>query len=310
VFTGDVGGLHRCPTGSSPGLYMCGRKGSGMANLNRILGMASKVIDKQLHKRSGGPGSAPQQTGRPGGTDWRGLVRTAADKLTGDERTPQQQQPSGQQPRPLSGPQQQQQQSGARPGAVPSNEADRVAIAKYDYLLKTADPERLEQAHHDAFERLTPEQRQQVLQRLNAEVPPHDRSTDASPAGLARAATRGETSRPGTMRKVLAGTAIGGGALAVGGLAVAVAGGAVLSAAAGPVLAQAADLGVDFEGVAAGLGDTVSGGLGDLGDLGDLGGSVEGVAAQGEQAFGGLSEQVGNLGEGFQWPGIGDFFDR
>jgi hypothetical protein len=289
-----------------------------MANLNRILGMASKVIDKQLQKRSGQqPGTGNQagaqqsggmqqyrQPGRSGGTDWRGLVRTAADKLTGDDRgghdsaRQPQQQPYGQQPYG------QPQQTGGRPGRTPSTDADRVAIAKYDYLLKTADPERLEQAHHDAFARLTPEQRQQVLQRLNAEVPQRDRSTDASPAGLARAATRGETSRPGTMRKVLAGTAIGGGALAVGGLAVAVAGGAVLSAAAGPVLAQAADLGVDFEGVASGLGDTVGGGLG------DLGGGVEGVAAQGEQALGGLGEQVGNLGEGFQWPGIGDFFDR
>jgi hypothetical protein len=301
-----------------------------MANLNRILGMASKVIDKQLQKRSGQqPGTGNQsgtqqsggmqqyrQPGRSGGTDWRGLVRTAADKLTGDDRgghdpapqQQQQQQPHGQQPhgqQPYGQqPYGQPQQTGGRPGRTPSTDADRVAIAKYDYLLKTADPERLEQAHHDAFARLTPEQRQQVLQRLNAEVPQHDRSTDASPAGLARAATRGETSRPGTMRKVLAGTAIGGGALAVGGLAVAVAGGAVLSAAAGPVLAQAADLGVDFEGVASGLGDTVGGGLG------DLGGGVEGVAAQGEQALGGLGEQVGNLGEGFQWPGIGDFFDR
>ncbi|NII41863.1 hypothetical protein E9228_002521 [Curtobacterium flaccumfaciens] len=240
-----------------------------MANLNRILGMASKVIDKQLQKRSGQqPGSGQQPAQSPSG---------------------RQQQP------PVGNPQ-------ARPGA--SSEADRVAIAKYDYLLKTADPERLEQAHHDAFDRLTPEQRQQVLQRLNAELPQHDQGTDASAAGLARTATRGETSRPGTMRKVLGGAAIGGGALAVGGLAVAVAGGAVLSAAAGPVLAQAADLGVDFEGVAAGLGDTVGG------SLGDLGGSVEGVAAQGEQALGGLGEQVGNLGEGVQWPGIGDFFDR
>ncbi|MDN3478799.1 hypothetical protein [Curtobacterium sp. APC 4022] len=240
-----------------------------MANLNRILDMASKVIDKQLQKRSGrqpvsGQWSAP-----------------APDRR-------QQQPPVG--------------NHQARPGAP--SEADRVAIAKYDYLLKTADPERLEQAHHDAFARLTPEQRQQVLQRLNAELPQHDRGTDASAAGLARTSTRGETSRPGTMRKVLGGAALGGGALAVGGLAVAVAGGAVLSAAAGPVLAQAADLGVDFEGVAAGLGDTVGGGLG------DLGGSVEGVAAQGEQALGGLGEQVGNLGEGFQWPGISDFFDR
>ncbi|WP_420362669.1 cation-transporting ATPase [Curtobacterium aetherium] len=291
-----------------------------MANLNRILGMASKVIDKQLQKRSGQQPGGQQvggqhggvqqyrQPGHSGATDWRGLVRTAADRLTGDARGGQADpgaQPRGQQYGQQPGPQPsgQAQHPGRRSG-TPSSEADRVAIAKYDYLLKTADPERLEQAHHDAFARLTPEQRQQVLQRLNAEVPQHDRSTDASPAGLARAATRGETSRPGTMRKVLGGAALGGGALAVGGLAVAVAGGAVLSAAAGPVLAQAADLGVDFEGVASGLGETVTGGLG------DLGGGVEGIAAQGEQALGGLGEQVGSLGEGFQWPGIGDFFDR
>ena len=70
-----------------------------MANLNRIIGMASKVIDKQLQKRGQG-GTAPGAGSQQGGTDWRGIVRSAADKLTGDDRNQQQQpqQQYGQQP--------------------------------------------------------------------------------------------------------------------------------------------------------------------------------------------------------------------
>ncbi|WP_410842715.1 hypothetical protein, partial [Paraburkholderia sp. BR14264] len=74
---------------------MCDRKGWGMANLNRILGMASKVIDKQMQKRGQG---TPQQPSQQGGTDWRDVVRTAADKLTGDDRGRQQGAPQYGQP--------------------------------------------------------------------------------------------------------------------------------------------------------------------------------------------------------------------
>ncbi|MCT9621597.1 cation-transporting ATPase [Curtobacterium sp. C2H10] len=282
-----------------------------MANLNRIIGMAGKVIDKQLQKRGqAGPAAGAGQ--QQGGTDWRGIVRSAADKLTGHDRNQQaqhgQQQPYGQQHPYGQAPGQQ--QHGQRQHG--SADSDQVAIAKYDYLLRTAPPEQLEQVHHDAFARLTPAQRQQIRNRLNSELPPHEHLRDDSAGGMARAMTRGEVARPGLVRRVLGGggsagrgrggafaggAAVGAGAMALGGLGAAVAGGAVLSAAAGPVLAEAANLGVDFEGIAAGIGD--------LG-LGDLGGGVEGLAGEGEQLLGGLGEQASNLGNDF----LGGLFDR
>lgn len=296
-----------------------------MANLNRILGMASKVIDKQMQKQRGqGNAAAGNQQPSSGGSDWRDIVRTAADKLTGDDRS-QQQRPHGQQQRPHGqqpqyGQQQQQQQHGQQQYGQPQHggrpqqhgqaDPDKVALAKYDYLLRTSNPDQLEQVHHDAFARLTPAQRQQVRDRLNSELPPHEHLRDDSSGSMARAMTRGEMSRPGLIRRVLGGSgrltggrggafaggaAVGAGAMAVGGLAVAVAGGAVVSAAAAPVLAGAADLGVDFEGIASGIGD--------LG-LADLGGGVEGFAAEGEQFLGGLGEQASGLGE--QASGLGE----
>ncbi|MDM7890772.1 hypothetical protein [Curtobacterium caseinilyticum] len=292
-----------------------------MANLNRILGMASKVIDKQMQKQRGQGNAAAGNQQPSGGSDWRDIVRTAADKLTGDDRSrsqqpgqqPQQQygQP-GQQQYGQPGQQQYGQQQYGGPQAHQRGPADpdKVALAKYDYLLRTSNPDQLEQVHHDAFARLTPAQRQQVRDRLNSELPPHEHVRDDSSGGMARAMTRGEMSRPGLIRRVLGGSgrsgsgragsfaggaAVGAGAMAVGGLAVAVAGGAVVSAAAAPVLAGAADLGVDFEGIASGIGD--------LG-LADLGGGVEGFAAEGEQFLGGLGEQASGLSE--QASGLGE----
>ncbi|GGL68752.1 hypothetical protein GCM10009706_03920 [Curtobacterium citreum] len=286
-----------------------------MANLNRILGMASKVIDKQMQKQrgQGSPDAANPQSS--GGTDWRDIVRTAADKLTGDDRQRPQQAPQTTAPQQHGQPQQDgQAQQDGQPQRRGQADPDAVALAKYDYLLRTAPPERLEQVHHDAFARLTPEQRQQVRDRLNSELPPHEHLRDDSAGGMARAATRAEVSRPGMLKRALGGlggsfaggAAVGAGAMAVGGLAVAVAGGAVLSAAAGPVLAGAADLGVDFEGIAAG-GEEFLGGLGE--HAGGLGEQVSGLGEQasglGEQASG-LGEQASNLGGDF----LGGLFDR
>jgi hypothetical protein len=293
-----------------------------MANLSRIIGMASKVIDKQLQQRGQGERTGGQQPSgqRSGGTDWRSVVRSAADKLTGDDRGGQQRLPQqhGQQysqPTQQHVPQQQygqQPQQHGRPRGTGPADGDKVALAKYDYLLRTSSPEQLEQVHHDAFARLTPEQRQQVLQRMNAELPPHERVADDSAGPMARAMTRGEVGRPGLIRRVLGGNgtgsgnrgrmgamaggaAVGAGAMALGGIAVAVAGGAVVSAAAAPVLAGAADLGVDFEGIASGIGDV---------GLADLGGGVEGFAAEGEQLLGGVGEHVSGFGE--QASGLGE----
>ncbi|WIE64122.1 cation-transporting ATPase [Curtobacterium sp. MCLR17_036] len=299
-----------------------------MANLNRIIGMAGKVIDKQLQKRGNGGHGAPAAGSGRGGTDWRDVVRSAADRLTGDERDRQAQRPADPLGQQQHGQQQYgqqqygqqrygQQRYGQQPVAQPQRgpaDPDAVAIAKYDYLLRTAPPEQLEQVHHDAFARLTPAQRQQIRDRLNSELPPHEHLRDDSAGGMARAMTRGEVARPGLVRRVLGGGATGGGrggrggafvggaavgagAMALGGLGAAVAGGAVLSAAAGPVLAQAADLGVDFDGIASGLGD--------LGAA-DLGGAFEGVAGEGEQLLGGFGEQASDLGNDF----LGGLFDR
>lgn len=318
---------------------MCIHKGRGMANFNRILGMASKVIDKQLQKRGQGDGATGNGAQRGGGTDWRDVVRGAADRLTGDDRSQQQQrpqQPYGQTPPQQYGrPQQQygQQQSGQAPQQQHGQpqqhgpaDSDKVALAKYDYLLRTSSPDQLEQVHHDAFARLTPAQRQQVRNRLNSELPPHEHLRDDSAGGMARAMTRGEVRRPGLIRRVLGGSsngngngrgrggafaggaAVGAGAMALGGIGVAVAGGAVLSAAAGPVLAEAANLGVDFDGIASGIGDL---GLADLGA--DLGGGFEGIAGEGEQLLGGLGEQASGLGEQASNLGndfLGGLFDR
>ncbi len=308
---------------------MCDHKGWGMANLNRIIGMAGKVIDKQLQKRGqAGPAAGAGQ--QQGGSDWRDIVRNAADRLTGDDRSRQSQQhgsstagPAGPGAvRPAAGRSVAAGPRAVRAAAQPQRgqvDPDQVAIAKYDYLLRTAPPEQLEQVHHDAFARLTPGQRQQIRDRLNSELPPHEHLRDDSAGGMARAMTRGEVARPGLVRRVLGGAgsagrgrggafaggaAVGAGAMALGGLGAAVAGGAVLSAAAGPVLAEAANLGVDFEGIASGFGD--------LG-LADLGGGVEGIAGEGEQLLGGLGEQVSGLGEQASNLGndfLGGLFDR
>ena len=55
------------------------------------------------------------------------------------------------------------------PGA--SMTEDERAIARYEYMLKTAPPEEIEKAHAEAFAKLTPEQRQQVLTRLATDSP-------------------------------------------------------------------------------------------------------------------------------------------
>ena len=68
-------------------------------------------------------------------------------------------------------------------------EKPEQALARYRYLLRTAPPEAIEQAHAEAFAQLTPEQRTQALQQLSREVPPSERAGTASqtdPHALAR----------------------------------------------------------------------------------------------------------------------------
>ena len=89
-----------------------------------------------------------------------------------------------------------------QPYAVPpprggASTEDERAIARYKYLLRTADPEDIEKVHAEAFAKLSPEQRQMVLQRLTDDLPESERPRSDQPADLARSATRAEMSPAG-----------------------------------------------------------------------------------------------------------------
>jgi len=91
---------------------------------------------------------------------------------------------------------------------------DEQAIERYRYMLRTAPPDQIEEAHAEAFARLTPEQREMVLRELSANVPANERATADDPRALARMATRAEVRQPGTLERVwggMRGPSYGGG---------------------------------------------------------------------------------------------------
>lgn len=105
--------------------------------------------------------------------------------------------------------------SARRPELELDNEAR--AIERYRYMLRTAPPETLEQAHAEAFAKLTPEQRRQVLNDLASTAPAAERAAIAAtstddPKALARVATRAEVREPGVLERTLGGGAMGVGA--------------------------------------------------------------------------------------------------
>jgi hypothetical protein len=272
-----------------------------MSNFQRMLKLASKALDKN--------GQSSSSTGS-GQTDWRSVVRSVADKVTGDERGTGQSgqqygQPSGYQHGAASGQQYGNAQRPQQRAAQPASAEDRAALARYDYLLKTAAPEQLEQVHREAFARLTPAQRDQVDAQLRSELPANEQPASSSPDDLARSAARGEARNPGFLKGLFSkasGRGVGGAAAglgvgavagagigAAGGLLAAVAGGAIVSSVAAPLLEQAAGMGVDFESLA------------NLGELGDFSGLAEGA----EGYVGGLGEQVSEFGSNFEIPGLG-----
>ncbi|HEY8305567.1 MAG TPA: hypothetical protein VIG79_02705, partial [Lapillicoccus sp.] len=106
-------------------------------------------------------------------------------------------------------PQQYQQQGNGRQGyangpqdsTTGATAQDRAAIARYRYLLRTAPPERIEEAHAQAFSQLTPQQRQQVLQEMTQTLPASERPQSDDPRQMARAATRAEMQQPGYLQR-------------------------------------------------------------------------------------------------------------
>jgi hypothetical protein len=96
-------------------------------------------------------------------------------------------------------------------GRVPPE--DEQALERYRYLVRTAPPDRLEQAHEEAFAQLTPEQRRLALEALSRDVP-DERADGEDPRSLARMATRAELRRPGTVERAFG--RAGGGAGGIG----------------------------------------------------------------------------------------------
>jgi hypothetical protein len=129
------------------------------------------------------------------------------DKLFGHQEDPQRQ--------PSQAPTGQPGSAQATPAAPLS--ADEQALARYRYMLQTAPPETIEQAHREAFEKLTPEQRRMVLQQLSTAVPEHERAAGDDPQSLARMATRAEVRQPGTMERLFGTGAAPGMGMGMGG---------------------------------------------------------------------------------------------
>ncbi|SKC81524.1 hypothetical protein [Krasilnikoviella flava] len=94
------------------------------------------------------------------------------------------------------------QQPAGRAGVPAAHrDPDDVAVERYRYLLRTAPPDAVEQAHAEAFARLTPEQRRRVLDDLGSGLPASERATSDDPQSLARMATRAEMRNPGTLEQ-------------------------------------------------------------------------------------------------------------
>lgn len=153
---------------------------------------------------------------------------------------------------------------------------DDVAIERYTYLLRTAPPETIEQAHAEAFARLTPEQRRRVLTELGSVVPATERARTDDPRDLARMATRAELRQPGLLERTFGGYG-GTGRAGLGGVGLGgVIGGSLLAGVAGAFIGTAiADEIFDHDG---------SGGDGFLDDDGPFGGDAgEGGDGDGDQ---------------------------
>ncbi|MBF0817671.1 cation-transporting ATPase [Microbacterium paludicola] len=284
-----------------------------MSKLNRLVSIAKKAMDAGS--------SSSQHRGASSQGDWMTKARGAVESLLGDERSTDRR-PAGSPWSPPSTP-------SAHPGAgapgsptalqppaphssagvgrtAPSGSAqDRAAIARYDYLLRTAHPEQIEQVHREAFARLTPDQRAQVAARLGAELPPDERPRSSDSPELARVAARTEAMQPGRLRGILARSGGIAGGVAAGGLLATVAGGAILTGVGASLIGEALSEGIDFEAIAGGL-DVSAIAENAGGFVSGAGEYAQGLGDQVSEAGGGLSD----LASGFGLPGLDDLLGR
>jgi hypothetical protein len=170
-----------------------------------------------------------------------------------------------------------------RPAASGQTDDER-AIERYRYLLRTAPPDQVEAAHAEAFGKLTPEQRRQVLEQLSAAVPAGERPRGDDPRSLARAATRAEFRQPGFLERTFSGGGgYGGGGYGRGGYGGGYGGGGF----GGGGMGMGSMIGGSLLGTVAGVvvGSAVADALFDtgLGDGGLFGGGDEEAYAEGYQ---------------------------
>ncbi|MFD2792405.1 cation-transporting ATPase [Promicromonospora vindobonensis] len=279
-----------------------------MSKLSNMIGLAKKVLDSQTGQQT--QQGAPQG-GSTGQKSWRSTLEDVAAAVGGRDQ-------AAQAPAYGADPQRRPGAPAQAPGSA-SADADRQAIARYDYLMRTAEPQQIEQIHAESFARLTPAQREAVLQRMQTELPAHEQPRSSDVGDLSRAAARTEARRPGSMRSVLAkvgtGGAVAGVAVGAVGVLGAVAAGAAVSSVAGPLLENASNLGVDFETLASGVDvegltssvgelgtgalDEAAAGVGDLGTgaLDEATAGVEELAGSADGAVSGLGDQVSGAGE-------------
>jgi hypothetical protein len=174
--------------------------------------------------------------------------------------------------------------------------SDEQAVERYRYLLRTAPPETIEEAHAEAFAKLTPEQRRMVLQELTPTLTPAERAAgatdDVDPRSLARLATRAEVRQPGTLERTWSGMPAGAGmgGMGMGGfmagnftstIAGVVVGSLIADAFFGDVgygggSAEAANAPADASGAEGGDFAAGDSGFGEGGTFGDFGGDSGG----------------------------------
>jgi hypothetical protein len=197
-----------------------------------------------------------------------------------------------------------------RPGSSAPRSADEQALERYRYLLRTAPPDQVEAAHAEAFAKLTPDQRRQVLEQLAA-VPGGERPRGDDARSLARAATRAEVRQPGTLERAFGGGGYGAGGYGGGGYGGGGFGRGGFGGGGMGGMGMGSMIGGSLLGTVAGVvvGSAVADALFDtgLGDGGLFGGGDEEAYAEGYQDGAGSDEGDGSSADGGDYGGGGDF---
>lgn len=180
---------------------------------------------------------------------------------------------------------------------------DEQAVERYRYLVRTAPPETIEEVHAESFAKLTPDQRQLVLQELTQDMPASEQRAAAAagtdPRALARIATRAEMRQPGTLERTWNRMPASGGAggMGMGGFMA----GSFMSTIAGVMVgSMLADAFLGGSGFDPGLGDMAAdAGAAVEGGVGDVTGGMEDFGNDLGSDFGGFGDFGGDFGGDF-----------